>query len=65
MRKLLSDENGQAVVEYILMVSLAVMAIGIIGVGFRKIVMSLWQSFFKDVAAACPSGNTQGCPSPI
>lgn len=52
------DEEGQAIVEYLLMVSVTVIAVGALGIGFRKTLFALWQAFAKDITAACP-----GCPA--
>lgn len=51
------DEEGQAVVEYLLMVSVTVVAAGILGFGFRKTLFKLWGIFAEEISAACP-----GCP---
>jgi hypothetical protein len=50
-------ESGQAVLEYVLMLSMAVGVVILIGVGFRKSIFKVWQGFTRDIAAACP-----GCP---
>jgi|GEM_PF-974708 len=57
---LLRDQKGQAVVEYILMLSLVVTFVGLLAKGFRAPLRGLWHLFAKEVAAPCP-----GCPSPI
>ena len=54
---LLENNQGQAVVEYLLMVAVAVALIGIIGTGFRRGLILLWERMAKDISAACP-----GCP---
>jgi hypothetical protein len=51
-------EQGQAVVEYILMLVLAVSIVTILAYGFRKSIMSLWVTLSREVAAACP----RDCP---
>lgn len=56
---LVSDEGGQAVLEYILMVSVAVSVVMVIGTGFRRILIKLWEKMARDIAAPCPS-----CPPP-
>ncbi len=56
-QRALKDDRGQAILEYVLMVALAVGVVTMIGVGFRKTVFKLWKGFSRDVAAACP-----GCP---
>lgn len=53
-----TDERGQAVVEYILMLVLVISFVGMIAFGFRSSVVKLWQSFSRDVSAACP----RDCP---
>jgi Flp pilus assembly pilin Flp len=53
----LYDDQGQAVVEYILMISMALSVVTIIGVGFRKSLFKLWTLFAQEISAACP-----GCP---
>ncbi len=55
MRK---SDSGQAVLEYILMLSLAVGVVVIIAVGFRRSIFHVWKGFTRDVAAACPA-----CPA--
>jgi hypothetical protein len=55
MRK--SDDSGQAILEYVLMLSMAVGVVVIIAVGFRRSIFHLWQGFTRDIASACP-----GCP---
>jgi Flp pilus assembly pilin Flp len=58
LRKLLFDESGQAIVEYILTLSIAVGIVTIIAKGFRKALFDLWEEMTKQIAAACP-----GCPA--
>ncbi len=58
MRNLLREQEGQALLEYMLMLSLAVGAVSAMTVGFRKIILRLWGSMTQDITAACP-----GCPS--
>lgn len=52
------DDAGQAVLEYVLMLSLAVGVVVIIAVGFRRSIFHVWKGFARDVAAACPA-----CPA--
>jgi Flp pilus assembly pilin Flp len=54
----IGDEEGQAVIEYILMLSVVVGMVSMIGFGFRKTLFKLWGSFTRDIAAGCP-----GCPA--
>ena len=60
MRKLVvkSNDSGQAILEYVLMLSMAVGVVIIIAVGFRRSIFHLWGGFTRDIAAACP-----GCPA--
>lgn len=57
LRALIRDDAGQAVIEYVLMVSVTVTAVGALGYGFRKTLFKIWQAFARDITAACP-----GCP---
>lgn len=57
MKKLLHDEGGQAIVEYMLMLTVAIGAVTIIAVGFRRSIFKLWTTLAKEISAACP-----GCP---
>jgi Flp pilus assembly pilin Flp len=57
---LTGDDNGQAIVEYALMLSVAVGLVGLIAVGFRSSIIGLWKSFARDITSACPTG----CPPP-
>jgi Flp pilus assembly pilin Flp len=54
MRKLFSDESGQAVVEYILAVSMAVAVVAVIATRFRKSIFGLWGVMTREISAACP-----------
>ena len=54
-----AEENGQAIVEYILMLSLAISLIGALGFAFQKIIAYLWQVYTREVTALCPN-----CPPP-
>lgn len=55
----LQNQHGQAIVEYLLMVSLALTMVGIMSRSFRGTVTALWTTFNKDIAAPCP-----GCSHP-
>jgi Flp pilus assembly pilin Flp len=57
---LVRDEDGQAVVEYLLVVSITITVTGMLAMGLRKTLFALWSTFAKDIVAACP-----GCPSDI
>jgi hypothetical protein len=53
-----TGESGQAVLEYVLMLSMAVGVVVLIAVGFRRSIFHVWKGFTRDVAAACPA-----CPA--
>jgi Flp pilus assembly pilin Flp len=57
MQKLLRDESGQAVVEYILTAASILFMVSIIAIGFRRGLVTLWNVISREVTAACP-----GCP---
>ncbi len=56
---LLQDDQGQAIVEYVLMLAIVVSIIGVLGVGFRRALISLWEKMAKDISSPCP-----GCAPP-
>jgi Flp pilus assembly pilin Flp len=51
------DENGQAIVEYILSLSIALMVVATIAQVLRSSLFGFWQNLSREIAAACP-----GCP---
>src|SRR4051794_39530997 len=57
---LLRDEGGQAFVEYILGLSMAVVVVGAMARSFRTTLWALWRGLAKDIIAACP-----GCPATL
>jgi len=57
-QRLIQDDSGQATVEYVLMLGMAVSVISIFTVGVRKTTFKLWSTFIREIAAACP-----GCPT--
>jgi Flp pilus assembly pilin Flp len=59
MKEVSRNESGQAVVEYILAVLVAMAIVGAITGAFRKSVVKTWSFMTRQVAAACP-----GCPPP-
>lgn len=52
------DESGQAIVEYILLLALMVVAIAGLMAGFRQSIWKLWQKLTQEISAACPK-----CPA--
>ena len=59
MRKFWSDEDGQAILEYLLMLSVALSILIILSTGMRRSILVLWRYLYRRTAAACPS-----CPFP-
>ena len=59
MRQLARDETGQAIVEYILMLLVAMTIVVAISKGMRGSLNRFWETLTREVAAACP-----GCPPP-
>lgn len=57
MKGFLGDEQGQAIVEYVLALSIAIAIVVILARGFRTTLIGVWNALGRDVAAACP-----GCP---
>jgi Flp pilus assembly pilin Flp len=55
MRKLLKDQEGQAIVEYVLMLTAVISLVAMLGAGFRKTVFSFWKMVKVEVSAGCPS----------
>jgi hypothetical protein len=51
-------QTGQAIVEFVLMTLLILVAVGIMAQGFRRSLFKLWGMMSREVAAACP-----GCPA--
>jgi hypothetical protein len=48
------NEEGQVIIEYILMLLLVVSVVTILTFGFRKTIFGLWIGLSRDVAGACP-----------
>jgi Flp pilus assembly pilin Flp len=56
--RFMKDEGGQAIVEYILTLVIAVGVVGSMTAILRKSLFGIWQLFSKEITAACP-----GCPA--
>jgi Flp pilus assembly pilin Flp len=54
MRHFLNDENGQAVVEYVLMLAVVVSVVSIMASSFRRILFQFWTQMSKEISAGCP-----------
>ncbi len=52
-------DSGQATVEYILMLLLALSMIALMGGVFRRSLYRIWQTFSREISAACPTD----CPA--
>ncbi|MCM2277617.1 MAG: hypothetical protein NDJ89_06030 [Oligoflexia bacterium] len=48
------SESGQAVLEYVLMIALALSIVAIFGIGIRRSVITVWERIARDIAAPCP-----------
>jgi hypothetical protein len=53
---------GQAVIEYMLMILVALSVAGLLGFGFRKIFFKVWMQMACEVTAPCPHC---AAPAPI
>lgn len=51
------NRGGQAIVEYLLGLTLVILLVGMIATVFRKSLYGMWEMISRDVSAACP-----GCP---
>jgi hypothetical protein len=52
-------ESGQGILEYILMLAVAVSIFSVLANGFKRIVLTMWQQMACEIAAPCP-----GCAPP-
>lgn len=55
MGKFITDESGQAVLEYVLGLALAVTFVLAITAIFRRSLLRLWFQITREIAAGCPS----------
>jgi Flp pilus assembly pilin Flp len=53
-KNLFRDEQGQAIVEYILMLAMVISVVAIIATSFRKSIRLIWLQLTKEIAAGCP-----------
>ena len=49
------DQQGQAFVEYMLILLAVVSVVTVLGMGFRKSLFKIWTVFTQEIAAACPT----------
>ena len=54
MKQFFVEEKAQVIVEYVLMLAMAVTVVGSLGYGLKKILLYLWKQISCDVSAACP-----------
>ena len=68
--RLLNDEDGQALVEFMLMMAVSISVVSIIGTAFRKSLLNIWKQLTGEITAACACcphspqfGRSSQCPS--
>ena len=54
MRKLFDDSSGQVILEYVLMLALAVTLVVVFARGMRNSIYKLWKTIAREVAGPCP-----------
>lgn len=52
------SQEGQAIVEYILTLAVALVLVTALNSSFRRTVTRLWAFYIRQISAACP-----GCPA--
>jgi hypothetical protein len=55
LKHFLSDDSGQALVEFFLVLIVMVMIVGSMKNGLRYLTVKLWQFMSRKIAAPCPS----------
>ncbi len=55
MRKTKTSQEGQAVVEYVLMLLMGVFLVTILTGGFKRVLYTSWTRIAKEVSAGCPT----------
>ena len=58
-RKSSLAQGGQAIVEYLIMITVAIALVSVFGSGMRNALGRLWSYYTQSVSAGCPTG----CPS--
>ena len=56
------DEGGQAIVEYLLMLSIVTATFMVVFGRFQGALFGLWKSVIRDVRAPCPGCSPSGQP---
>jgi len=54
--KLSQNQEGQSLVEYVILLVVALSIVAIIGAGFRRTIFNLWLFYTKKVAPGCSDG---------
>lgn len=55
MKRLIRDSQaGQAVIEYILMIVVALSILSVLAFGFRKVLFRVWMQMACSITAPCP-----------
>lgn len=49
------EENGQALVEYVLMLAVSLSIVAAIGYGFKNALVKLWGIYHKEISSPCPA----------
>jgi Flp pilus assembly pilin Flp len=60
LEKFIRNEDGQAVVEYVLLLVAVVSVIGVLKTGIRKITAMFWLFMARRIAAPCPACTPSG-----
>ena len=55
MRNFFSDESGQAVIEFFLLLFATVAIVGALKISLKAVTVKLWSAFAKRIAAPCPA----------
>lgn len=56
--RFLHEEEGQALIEYVLALAVIITIVTLLATGFRKTLYQLWEFYSKQISAPCP-----GCPA--
>ncbi|NBU20197.1 hypothetical protein EBS43_02100 [bacterium] len=49
-----ATKSGQAIVEYVLMLMVAISFVALINTSFKKSLKGIWKFYLKQVSAPCP-----------
>jgi len=59
LRRFCQEENGQAIVEYVLMLSFALTVVTALGIGFRKVLFKVWEDITQKTVGGSPLQPSQ------